>query len=98
VIEGENKSSAHGNSRSVSARCFYLRGCQELGEIGRCVHDRTVSEQRGSFPPLRVLPIEHSQVPKHALALAAARLRGELVLQLPCDEMVVVPVLDNPWV
>jgi hypothetical protein len=45
-----------------------------------------------------MLPIEHGQVPKYALALAAARLRGELLPQLPCDEVVIVPELDNPWV
>jgi len=43
-------------------------------------------------------PIEHSQVPKYAPALAAAMLQGKLAVQLACDEMVVVPVLDNPRV
>jgi hypothetical protein len=45
-----------------------------------------------------LLPIEDSQVPKYAFALAAARLRGKLAAQNLCDEMVIVPVLDNPWV
>jgi hypothetical protein len=48
--------------------------------------------------PLRLLSIEHSQVPKYAFALAAARLQGKLVVQLSCNQMVIVPVLDSPRV
>ncbi len=82
----------------MSSRCLHLRGCQQLGKIGRCIEDRTVSEQRRRIAPFRVLPIEHSQVPKYAFALAAARLRGKLAVELPCDEMVMIPILDNPCV
>jgi len=60
------------------------------------MHDSTVREDRRSSTPLRLLPVEHSQVPKYAVALAAARLRGKLAAQFSCDEMVIVPVLDNP--
>jgi hypothetical protein len=47
---------------------------------------------------LRLLPIEQSQVPEYAFALAAAWLRGKLAAQILCDEMVLVPVLDHPSV
>jgi len=80
----------------MSARCLHLRGCQQLGEIGCCIHNWTVSEQRRGIAPLRLLRVEHSHVPKYAFALAAAWLRKKLAAQLCCDEMVNVPVLDNP--
>jgi hypothetical protein len=82
----------------LSARCLHLRGCQQLGKIGRCLHDRTVSEQRRRIAPLRLLPIEDSQVPKYAVALAATRLRRKLVSQFSGDKMVIVPILYNPCV
>jgi len=64
----------------------------------RRIHDGTIREDRRRIAPLRLLRIEHSQVPKYAVALAAARLRGKLAAQLSCDEMVIVPVLDDPCV
>jgi hypothetical protein len=73
-------------------------GSQSLFKVARRIHDGTVREGRRRIAPLRSLPIERSQVPKYAFALAAARLRGKLAAQSLCDEMVIVPVLDNPWV
>jgi hypothetical protein len=69
-----------------------------LFEGGCCIHNGTICEDRRRIAPLRLLPVEHSQVPKYPFALAAARLRGKLETQSLCDEMVIVPVLDNPCV
>jgi hypothetical protein len=63
-----------------------------------CIRDGSIGKHRRRVAPLRLLPIKHSQVPKYAPALAAARLQGKLVVQLSCDKMFVVPVLDNPFV
>jgi hypothetical protein len=77
---------------------MHLRGCQQLGKIGRYLRDRTGSEQGRRIAPLCLLPIEDSQVPKYAVALAATRLRRKLVSQLSGDKMVIVPILYNPCV
>lgn len=69
-----------------------------LQEGGRCIDNRTIREDRRGIAPIRSLSIEYSQVPKHAAALAASRLGGKLVAQLSRNEMVMVPVLENPAV
>ncbi len=65
---------------------------------GCCNHHGAVSEHRRRIAPLRLLLIQHSQIPKYAFALAAARLRGKLLTQFPCHEMILVPILNSPWV
>lgn len=75
-----------------------MEASQLLFKIGRCIHDRTAREDRRRIAPMRLLPVEHSQVPKYAFALAAARLRGKLMAQLSSDKMVVIPILDDPRV
>jgi len=69
-----------------------------LFKNGRCLHDRTISEQGRRIAPLRFLVVKSSQIPQYPAALAAARLRGELALQLCCNEMVFIPILDDPHV
>ena len=71
---------------------------ESLIDDGCCIHNGSIGKHWRRIAPLRLPPIEHSQVPKYAPALAAARLQGKLAVQLSCDEMVVVPVLDNPRV
>lgn len=83
---------------SISISCTHRKPCRPFFKNGRGIHDGTVCEDRRGIAPLRLLTIEHSQVPKYPFALAAARLRGKLVAQCFGDEMVMVPVLDNPWV
>ena len=80
----------------VSAQVAVREQSESLVDSGCCIHDGSICEDRRRVAPLRLLPIEHSQVPKYAFALAAARLRGNLAVQLPCDEMVTVPILDKP--
>jgi len=75
-----------------------LEASQLLFKVGRCIHDGAVCENGRGIPPLRLLLVKQSRVPKYAVALAAARLRRRLVAQFLCDEMVIVPVLDNPRV
>ena len=69
-----------------------------LFKNGRCLHDRTISEQGRRIAPLRFLAVKSSQIPEYPAAIAAARLRGELALQLCCNEMVFIPILDDPHV
>ena len=72
-----------------------MEASQLLFKVGRCIHEGAVCENGRGIPPLRLLLVKHSHVPKYAVALAAARSRGKLVAQLLCDEMVIVPELDN---
>ena len=83
---------------SISARCSARKHCKSLFKIGRCAHHRTISEHGSRVAPLRFLAVKSSQIPECPVPLAAARLRGKLALQLSCDEMIGVPILDDPRV
>jgi len=83
---------------SISAPCSARKHCKSFFKIGRCVHHRTISEHGSRVAPFRFLAVKSSQIPKCLVPLAAARLRGKLALQLSCNEMVFIPILDDPRV
>ena len=75
-------------------------------QSGKLVPDGRSSTQNGaldkhrrSIAPLCLFAEECCRIPEDALPVAAARFQtGNLLAQFLCDQMILVPILNHPWV